>query len=181
MEIGIDRLTTQTFHHDRVYKVVDRCELEISTRMGWRYEESFYEPRTMALSTRKLTSPSSYSYGATDECERRDEIGEVPVFLLSRGANEADLEVTAQSQLRRAQREVDELKGELDAERHERVKDIEREKQRDAEVMQLRKDAADIIVKLNDQAAKSRNVETDIAKLRSALGELRMKEILATE
>lgn len=157
----------------KVYKVVDANNLEHQTQEGWCLEgEPLYEETLVG------TNANAYAYNP-----RRPEEGIAPtgrkvkklMFLLCKDQDTVDFENSLRKQLQESDWKCQEAQQQA-ADLMDKLKS---EKQMLADKLTTVTDSANLISKGRAFAAEQVvKMEKDIAKIRAALGDIRMKEIL---
>lgn len=172
---------------DGVFKVVDGYDLERSTERGWRLVEILRES-DVSVGTDEELHPQfvnhdygSGSYYGGDEKVRLDKahVVERSRFLLRKDPDSAIAEVVD---------EMDEMESRVSGMERERKAALERVGVVESQLGTLLRQVEEKnrqVERANTECAAARDqrlkIEADLAKVRQAVGELKMKEILAGE
>ncbi len=146
-----------------IYKVVTAAELEQATRSGWRLaaiiEEQYAEVGNQA-SNYSYTDRPTVHVGLPAACTKA-------VYLVGIKADD-------DAWKKQKQEEVDALLQKLGAAK----KQVESMGQLESRIRELEASFAERNKQLLDERTYRNKLEGDVAKIRKALGELRMKEII---
>ncbi len=154
----------------KIYKAITSDQLEFDTRNGWQLEATHNETR-IQKDWRQPTQEEK-NHGIWSQVEERTSRDAV-IFVVWKDEEVETREQHAAAQANKAWREKRELQDELEALKKQ-VPELEAKLERETRSMAFLRTERD------DAVARKRVLEKDIAKLRNALGELRMKEILAS-
>lgn len=158
----------------KVYKVVSYTEVEKFTMDGWELDKVL--GRSYATS---MSCQTPVSVAVPDGCygnvntHLRDEPVQVhePLFLLTKDLDVVQKEMALATQLS----EVTGRVKELEEGREQRKKRFDA---LGADLKSSKEETAKFIKERDNRSAVARKLEDDIGKIRTALGDLRMKEIL---
>jgi len=161
------------------HKVVHAHEVEFLTSVGWRIVRVMETTVPIKYTVKGAEQGNQANGWINTQAQVLEEVGTVPVFLV---AQHHDTEMaTLREQLQKSQESEE-------AAKHSAASGAAFVKKLSADCAQEKTGHAATKASLNEtceQLRKSREyarkVEADIGKLRSALGELRMKEILESK
>lgn len=165
--------------HD-VVKVVDEMQVEPLTRAGWRLEEVLKEQHieTFEESTPIASGSTSGGTYVSNYTGKKGFVVSKVRYLMKQDGNKALAEMDAK--LKEAEQiSWNAQHGRQDAEKKAEALDIEAKQLRNTQENLMGRITAQQD-QLNKAQGANRKLESDIAKIRSAVGELKMKEILAT-
>jgi len=165
------------------HKVISADALEHETRAGWRLVRVITcdgPIRYMVKPAEQGTQANNWQHSFDQYAE---EVGTVTRFLVAKGRATEAAELDEQIAALRAEKNTAEERCVVLTKDSEKMADTlgKTEKALDSEkalTTRLRTDLAEQATRLAEQATRFRKMEADVAKLRTAIGALGMKEIL---
>ncbi len=160
----------------KAHKIVASYQLESATLDGWELVRSISITRMEKMScTTPIATPGNTNYNTPGVTTMmRDEVMRVnePVFLLSKDTEIVNREAMLQMELQATKEQIAPLKLKSDND----DKDLKQLREaHDAAQTRLR----DVSQEVLDARTKIRQLEGDLARLRTAIGTVRFDEILA--
>ena len=159
----------------KVYKVVKSSALEASTMDGWEPDRVLTSSGYISVSCSTpvpRSSPDPYN-GQSHAIAYRDELVQVhePMFLLHKDHDVICNEVNLRGEITKGQIELSDVKKQRD-----QLDGLSKDLQ--AEKLEIIERNAKLRSNMDDETKMRRKLEHDIAKVRGAIGEIRMREIL---
>jgi hypothetical protein len=169
-----EKTVTQPSTQNRIYRVVTSAELMEATREGWQIEAREREQRVIEVRDQQGRRPTEEerAHGHYNTVyNHKHFFGDIVIFIVWKEAEQLDTEKRLRKELWDAQHEVARLRCEYDGQ-HETIKKLQIDVTTAGERLQRQVD------KVQTAEDKNHKLEADIAKLRQAIGDLRMREIL---
>ena len=168
----------------KIFRAIRSDELEAATRDGWHLELVHKETRLITRDEhgagysylyRQLTSVAPTYHGNNSQPEPKSKIdipyGDVLVFIVWKEAEQIDREAAASTRIHDLEIQVQGLTDKQEF-RDQKIKELE------GTVETVREGTKSVLVSLDEQTKMRHRLESGLAKIRKAIGDLEWSRIL---